>query len=97
MTESPPLYTCSFCEKTNEKVISGPVVYICFDCAAAYTELLKDSVEEKSQRAIGRPRCSFCGQTEPTVRRVIDGADASICNICLKLCNDIMGKPQGVI
>jgi ATP-dependent protease Clp ATPase subunit len=97
MTESQCLYTCSFCKNPNDKVIAGPGVYICFSCATSYTDLVTQPVDVTSRRSSGLAKCSFCGRTEPTVARVMEGADATICNDCLRLCNDIIGEPQRAV
>jgi ATP-dependent Clp protease ATP-binding subunit ClpX len=39
----------------------------------------------------GRPHCSFCGQPEHTVRRLIAGPDSVfICDACVNLCKQIL-------
>ena len=35
-------------------------------------------------------RCSFCGKTEESVRKMIIGPGAYICNECIQVCNEII-------
>ncbi|WP_114205476.1 ClpX C4-type zinc finger protein [Acidisarcina polymorpha] len=35
------------------------------------------------------PRCSFCGMDRHSVRMLISGIDAYICDECVKLCVEI--------
>lgn len=93
MTRSEASYTCSFCKNPSEQVIAGPVVYICFTCATEYAEALAKGAEPTPSRLGRSLTCSFCGRAEPTVSRVVGSADAFVCNECLRLCKDIMGKP----
>ena len=37
-------------------------------------------------------RCSFCGKGADQVRRLIAGPGIYICDACIALCNDIIGK-----
>ena len=85
-------YSCSFCEDAgvpNERVVAGPRDYICFSCVTAYTEKLAQAAAAPAGTHGALPMCSFCGLAEPKVSRVLSGAKASMCNGCLKLCNDI--------
>ena len=81
--------TCSFCNKASANAIAGPIVFICFSCAVEYAEALKLPPAPTPRRQTEPPACSFCGEAEPAVQRVLSGREASICNGCLALCNDI--------
>ena len=35
-------------------------------------------------------KCSFCGKTSDMVEKIISGPNASICNECIELCNEII-------
>ena len=42
------------------------------------------------------PTCSFCGKREDEVRALVPGPPpASICDVCVSLCEDIVGKESG--
>lgn len=38
------------------------------------------------------PACSFCGRTEEAVEKLISGPGVFICDICVRLCEDIIEK-----
>jgi len=42
----------------------------------------------------GPTRCSFCGKTEPQVRRIVAGPDVYICNECVYLCLEMLSEEQ---
>jgi ATP-dependent Clp protease ATP-binding subunit ClpX len=35
-------------------------------------------------------RCSFCGQSEKEVKKLVVGPQVSICNDCVDICNEII-------
>jgi ATP-dependent Clp protease ATP-binding subunit ClpX len=35
-------------------------------------------------------RCSFCGQSEKEVKKLVAGPRVSICNDCVDICNEII-------
>ena len=37
-------------------------------------------------------RCSFCGKSQETVKRIIAGPGVYICNECIDLCSSIVGE-----
>lgn len=37
-------------------------------------------------------RCSFCGKTEPEVKKIIAGPGVFICNECIQICADALPK-----
>ena len=37
--------------------------------------------------------CSFCGKSQSEVGRLIAGANAFICDECVAMCSDIIGRP----
>ena len=41
-------------------------------------------------------RCSFCGKTENSVKKVIASANAFICNECVDLCNQILEEQEKI-
>lgn len=50
---------------------------------------------KKSGKPSGEPlRCSFCGRSELEVRNLIVQDDASICDNCVKACNEIIARDQ---
>ena len=38
-------------------------------------------------------RCSFCNKSQLDVEKLIAGPTVYICNECVAICNDILGKP----
>ena len=42
-------------------------------------------------------RCSFCGQTQKQVTRLISGPGVFICNECIHLCNEIIEDDESVL
>ena len=42
----------------------------------------------------GPTRCSFCGKTEPQVRRIVAGPGVYICNECVYLCLELLSEEQ---
>jgi hypothetical protein len=38
----------------------------------------------------GENRCSFCGRSEPQVKRLIAGQGAFICDECVALCSEVL-------
>lgn len=45
----------------------------------------------------GEAVCSFCGKTQNEVGRLIAGADGYICDECIAVCSELIGKPQKTI
>jgi ATP-dependent Clp protease ATP-binding subunit ClpX len=45
-----------------------------------------------SRRAEATSRCSFCGKSEAEVQKLVAGPNVSICNDCIKVCNQIMAS-----
>ena len=35
-------------------------------------------------------KCSFCGKTQDSVRKIVAGPGVYICNECIELCNEII-------
>ena len=40
--------------------------------------------------------CSFCGKAETEVKKLISGPGVSICDVCVQLCNDVLGQTPSV-
>ena len=40
-------------------------------------------------------KCTFCGKTQQTVKKLIAGPGVYICNECIDLCNDIIEEETG--
>jgi len=38
------------------------------------------------------PQCSFCGLAKNQVQMLVEGPRANICNECVELCQDMIGK-----
>jgi ATP-dependent protease Clp ATPase subunit len=41
-------------------------------------------------------QCSFCGQPQNSVKRLIQGPNVQICNECIDICNEIIADDQQV-
>jgi ATP-dependent Clp protease ATP-binding subunit ClpX len=53
------------------------------------------AAREIAMRRFWSLRCSFCGETEHTVERLIAGPRVFICETCVDKCVDILGdKPE---
>jgi ATP-dependent Clp protease ATP-binding subunit ClpX len=39
-------------------------------------------------------RCSFCGKSEQEVAKLIAGARGTICDACVRRCNEILEKEK---
>jgi len=81
---------CSFCGKTAAdvaKMVTGPDVHICSECAEQIEEIGNTSTEPKS-------KCSFCGKKADQVEGLLStsSSDAYICTKCLKLVQDVLAE-----
>lgn len=47
----------------------------------------------KEVQATYEMRCSFCGKRREMGRHLVAGPGVSICNECVKLCNEILSNP----
>jgi Clp amino terminal domain, pathogenicity island component/ClpX C4-type zinc finger len=77
---------CSFCERTGldvDRLIAGPTVYICDECVA---------IADDAEHIEGT--CSFCGRNSDQLYASSDSApaDATICDSCVDLCEEILAE-----
>ena len=61
-----------------------------FDEGRAYARGLVDSLRERDTMVRRKRKCSFCGQSEVEVSKLLAGPKVHICGGCVKLCNDIL-------
>ena len=80
---------CSFCGRSRTqcaKLIAGPGVYICSGCVASARTWPPEAYPGRS--------CSFCGSWNPDKGRVTTRGTATICGLCLDLCDEIIAEEQ---
>lgn len=83
------LLHCSFCGKSHteaKKLIAGPNIYICDECAFGFLSLTKEAALANAQSE----SCSFCGKRAREVETVFQRESARICNECLEICREII-------
>lgn len=89
---------CSFCLRDREeavKLIAGPTLYICYECATNCLHIVEEQVDKGELRLLGineNKKCSFCEGRNAGINAMVDGREACICNVCLTLCKEIMAE-----
>ena len=96
------LLHCSFCGKDQKhvrKLIAGPGVYICGECADRAAEVIATGTAVTTPTATLRTvsedateRCSFCAKPRRQVSVMAYTDDARICNECVALCQEIVAE-----
>lgn len=92
---------CTFCERGKDEVtrlIAGPGVFICDGCVRTALRVGEDRGPRRVGTNVldvaggsGKLTCSFCGKQARSVRWLVaTGADARICDECLRLCDEII-------
>ena len=81
---------CSFCGQSvsdSVQVVTGLSAHICSDCVATCGGVLEGMPASEWQTKAG-DRCQFCQRGQDQVPRILSrqGADATICSECQKLC-----------
>jgi hypothetical protein len=93
------LLSCSFCGQTQKqvkKLIAGPGVYICDNCADRAAKLPDDSSEARPgdlsrvPQEAAAERCSFCGKRRHQVPAMAAARGVRVCTECLELCREII-------
>ncbi len=96
------VYVCGRCHRTM-KASSGEIPLHVTGEFPAMNQLL-DAPEDAAPAAPKRPRsptlpaevtCSWCGKPGDTVKKILKGQGAQICNECVALCADIMAAELG--
>jgi hypothetical protein len=56
-------------------------------------------VDEEDPRGQARPApcCSFCGKTQAEVTKLIAGPSATICDECIRLCDEIIAEEKDAV
>ncbi len=83
------LLHCSFCSKSHveaKKMIAGPNVYICDECALGFMSLPREATLANVQSE----SCSFCGKRAREVETIFQREAARICKGCLDICQEII-------
>ncbi|MBA3693981.1 MAG: hypothetical protein H0X15_16030 [Acidobacteria bacterium] len=86
---NPELLRCSFCGKSQsevKKLIAGPNVNICGECATALASLPKNATPAE----VRSESCSFCGKRAREVDVVLGSEQVRICIECLDICQEII-------
>jgi len=84
---------CTWCGRPPSevgKLVAGPKIYICDDCAKDASRQLAKMADARPGLRGARTRCSFCSRVGTGSRRVVAGKTANVCDECLKLCLDFM-------
>ena len=87
---------CTFCTRAQEvvdKLIAGPNVFICDVCVARVERCLVGAVPSEGVALASedsRVRSSFCLKRRGAVGSVVSGSRASICNLCINVCRQIL-------
>lgn len=99
---------CSFCGASQfdtRKLIAGPGVWICERCIGSATRAAREG--SPSADDAGRfdlvpevdrsVRCNFCGRGLRRAKRILRGGPSAhtICDGCLKLCNQVLAETPG--
>ncbi len=83
------LLHCSFCGKSHveaKKLIAGPYIYICDECALDFSI----STKEAELTNLPSEMCSFCGKKGREVESIVQRNSLRICNECLEICREII-------
>jgi ClpX C4-type zinc finger len=94
---------CSFCGKLQKqvrKLIAGPGVYICNQCADKADRVIETgepaTTPLSAMTSAGddmdglRVKCSFCGKRRHQVSGIAAAARVAVCTECLALCHEII-------
>lgn len=97
---------CTFCDLPDDevgKLIAGPGVYICDSCVALVREVGEERRVRHTTTALldaaspsNRHACSFCGTRARKARWLVTASvGASICDQCVRLCDEIIAAELG--
>ena len=97
------LLKCSFCgkqQKQTKKLIAGPGVYICNECADKADRVIATGNPAATPLAAMKPvgddedglrvKCSFCGKRRHQASGLAITGRVAICTECLALCHEIV-------
>jgi hypothetical protein len=79
-------FSCSFCGRLRtdvDKLISGPLVFICRDCVLRLHKSASEARDDVN-------RCTFCGRAAADVEFVVGDTTSGICDGCLDVCTKIL-------
>jgi len=79
--------TCRFCGRSSQSWAAEGTPSICAQCLEICREVLREPRQSSGPRS-AKPRekavfCSFCGQSQFEVGRLIAGAGVTICSDCV--------------
>jgi hypothetical protein len=97
------MLACSFCGKSQKqvsKLIAGPDVYICDECANKADRVIATGEVAATPLSAVKPvgadvtgaQCSFCGKRRYQVSGMALAAEGAICSECLALCLEIIAE-----
>lgn len=97
--------SCSFCgvgQVDTARLVAGPGVYICDGCIGAATRAATRASTEGGEEAGFTQvpaaeldvRCGFCGRGHRRTNLILKGGrqGRTICDSCLRLCNEILAE-----
>lgn len=97
-----PRVRCSFCNASSteaKKLVAGPNVYICGDCAPAALTVIDRGAPIRGPHSVTlQPAsreahaCAFCRKVPVQVTAMVKGGRGRICNECLDLCLAILAE-----
>jgi hypothetical protein len=87
---------CTFCERPPSelsKLLAGPNIYICDECAAQAERALLHT--RRSGRFAPVPptskqKCSFCAERRAPDRAIATSSAGNICAACVRICREIL-------
>ncbi|HEX2850466.1 MAG TPA: ClpX C4-type zinc finger protein [Acidimicrobiales bacterium] len=97
-----PRIRCSFCNASSteaKKLVGGPGVYICGECAPAAMTVADRGAPVRGPRSVTlQPAsreahgCAFCRKVPLQVKAMVKGGRGRICNECLELCLTMLAE-----
>jgi hypothetical protein len=59
-----------------------------------HTKIKKVAAKLRLARPVATLYCSFCGKSQHDVQKLVAGPSVFICDACIAICNDCIGKPD---
>ena len=90
-------HKCSFCQESNERMVAGPGVFICWNCIELCKSIYESAHESEALAAYKNEsdsKCNFCGSRENVNCALFTKSDKFICAECICLCAGIFTKTQ---
>lgn len=100
---------CSFCGTSQfdtRKLVAGPGVWICERCIRSATRIASQTSPSADDAGrfdlvpedVSSVRCNFCGRGLRRAKRIVRGGPSAntVCDGCLKLCNQVLAETPGL-